>query len=126
VLASPAHRGSAHGARVPSDVTQSGDRGKQIPRRGRESQSPASVDLANAAADVHHGCVHYPRSLVHTLRVRCVATPRAPHPTARPRLRLRPPGSPRRRLTRISKSTPPHPQTSTRRLPTRRRRCTCP
>ena len=81
VLASPAHEAVAR-ARVPSDVTQSGDRGKQIPRRGRESQSPASVDLANAAADVHHGCVHYPRSLVHTLRVRCVATPRAPYPTA--------------------------------------------
>ena len=114
--------------RVPSDVTQSGGRGKQM--RGAEAEShslprPSISRTPRPTSTMGAFTTHVPSYTPFAFDAsRLLGRRIQPHA---PRLRLRPPGSPRRRLkTRISKSTPPSSQTSTRRLPTRRRRCTFP
>lgn len=114
---------------VPSDVTQSGDRGKQTESPAEaESHSlprPSISRTPRPTSTMGAFTTHVPSYTPFAFDAsRLLGRRIQPHA---PRLRLRPPGSPRRRLkTRISNSTPPSSQTSTRRLPTPKRRCTCP
>ena len=115
---------------VPSDVTQSGDRGKQTESPAEaESHSlprPSISRTPRLTSTMGAFTTHVPSYTPFAFDAsRLLGRRIQPHA---PRLRLRPRPRPRDAVSRpASQNIPPHhPQTSTRRLPTRRRRCTCP